>query len=1061
MYRFGFITTLLLLLLANSIYAQIMLLYGEDFENFPYAVIENDTGGPIGNFGNNMWIVNNEFDGMGIYPNTISQDSTVGGVIGLAPNSHYLHIHDSTAAAGSGVANANFNNQTPSDRFVPLANGFCTLGLVDVKFTFFYLCEGSTNSYGEVYYSIDGGSWIQTGQAKYNNNSKWVYEIVQNPAFENVLDLRFGFRWVNGTDTVQNASFSIDDIIAVGTYDPINFPVSINITQVMPDPICQLNNLIIFYELSGALCAGIYEVQLSTPGGFFFNPTSLGVFSIGSGVTVGGVAATIPGNTNPNNCYKVRINRLSPPPVITGFASVCFEVTDCPNIITTLQPPVTFGPDTLCVQSAIDIPFYSTGVYDPGNIYTAELSDSNGSFANPQVIGVLPSNETFDPALGSFPGQVSGLVPVVPEACGYYIRVTASNPLVVPDSIIYWFGPFCIRECDILTNQTIDIQVCISDTAGEDVQISIDINTWDSLAQYFTGNQFQVQVINSMFYFVINTGGLGATFDTTSTTMIVSIPPLPQLIAIVGAPGYGMYYMRIVGTNSSQPHDLLGSLIRLTIGAPATIPSIIIPDTNIICQGQVIGFLIEPYNSDSQYEWISNGINGGNPFFWDFNPLLVNFTGAAPGVYTFFVREHNFGCVGAWSPETEVYVIQPPLVNISGPDPICQGDTVTYTVPDVLLTYYEWSVSFGTIIDSADNEMTVVFDSAGFPSIGLYALNACGPRFGNLNIEVIPLPELTIPNDTTICPNELVILTAEFAGGDFTWSWDDSTSTEETIFVVPGQTTTIYADLIVPNACPNHDSVVINIIPPPPANAGPDTTVCEGNSTVLIASGGDVYRWVDDPSLSQHTVPFPIASPSATTTYYLAVTDFPSGCKGYDTVTVFVEEQIQPDQNVLDTICIGGEQVLIATDSSLNYIWTTGDTTKEITVDESGIFAVRIFDGTDLCGYKQIFNIVEEKCPASIIAPSAFTPNNDGANDFFTVFGVEIVRYEIHIFNRWGEEVYFSDDLSEVSNGETTKGWDGNYKGEPQDMGSYVFYIVATALDGEKIQQKGSLTLIR
>ena len=122
---------------------------------------------------------------------------------------------------------------------------------------------------------------------------------------------------------------------------------------------------------------------------------------------------------------------------------------------------------------------------------------------------------------------------------------------------------------------------------------------------------------------------------------------------------------------------------------------------------------------------------------------------------------------------------------------------------------------------------------------------------------------------------------------------------------------------------------------------------------------------------------------------------------------------------------------------------------------------MRIFDGTDLCGYKQIFLVNEEQCPAAIIAPSAFTPNGDGSNDFFTVFGVEIIQYEIHIFNRWGEEVYASNNLDEVSSGETTLGWDGTYKDEPQDMGTYVFYIIATALDGSEIQEKGNLTLIR
>ena len=72
--------------------AQNILIYTEDFENGPGAFGLNTSNEVGTNTGQNAWTVNNLFNGAGIYPNTISQDSTTGGLINFAPFSHYLHI---------------------------------------------------------------------------------------------------------------------------------------------------------------------------------------------------------------------------------------------------------------------------------------------------------------------------------------------------------------------------------------------------------------------------------------------------------------------------------------------------------------------------------------------------------------------------------------------------------------------------------------------------------------------------------------------------------------------------------------------------------------------------------------------------------------------------------------------------------------------------------------------------------------------------------------------------------------------------------------------------------
>ena len=79
----------------------------------------------------------------------------------------------------------------------------------------------------------------------------------------------------------------------------------------------------------------------------------------------------------------------------------------------------------------MDVPFWSTGVYNGSNVYYAQLSDSSGSFANPTNIGFLQDNTTYDPALVPSPGMVSSTIPTVLPGCNYYVRVVSSNPNTV------------------------------------------------------------------------------------------------------------------------------------------------------------------------------------------------------------------------------------------------------------------------------------------------------------------------------------------------------------------------------------------------------------------------------------------------------------------------------------------------------------------------------------------------------------------------------------------------------------------------------------------------------
>jgi gliding motility-associated-like protein len=88
-----------------------------------------------------------------------------------------------------------------------------------------------------------------------------------------------------------------------------------------------------------------------------------------------------------------------------------------------------------------------------------------------------------------------------------------------------------------------------------------------------------------------------------------------------------------------------------------------------------------------------------------------------------------------------------------------------------------------------------------------------------------------------------------------------------------------------------------------------------------------------------------------------------------------------------------------------------------------------------------------------IFIPNAFSPNGDGSNDMFVVYGDDIKTIDMAIFNRWGEKVFESTNQF--------NGWDGTYKGVMQSVGTYIYVAKVTFLDDTQLSKTGSITLVR
>ena len=130
-------------------------------------------------------------------------------------------------------------------------------------------------------------------------------------------------------------------------------------------------------------------------------------------------------------------------------------------------------------------------------------------------------------------------------------------------------------------------------------------------------------------------------------------------------------------------------------------------------------------------------------------------------------------------------------------------------------------------------------------------------------------------------------------------------------------------------------------------------------------------------------------------------------------------------------------------------------TSNKISITEARpyIFTVTNSEG---CSKSDTIRITE-RCEPRIFVPNAITPNGDNINDYFTAKGIAIRDFEMYIFNRWGEEIYYTKDIE--------KGWDGTYMGNIVQIDVYVYKLYYTLDDKtgdyKREQMVGTVTVLR
>jgi gliding motility-associated-like protein len=412
----------------------------------------------------------------------------------------------------------------------------------------------------------------------------------------------------------------------------------------------------------------------------------------------------------------------------------------------------------------------------------------------------------------------------------------------------------------------------------------------------------------------------------------------------------------------------------------------------------------------------------GNSYKWQDGSTLGSFRVSSPGLYWLQVKKD--GCV--ISDTIQVSFKAVPKINLGRDTAICANETLTLNANDVSIRSYTWQNNSTQPVFYASNAGTYWVKAEG--------LNGCS-NSDTIKVAIQALPNFNLGNDTTLCELRSIKYNLNLPGATYLWS-DGSTSSGFNI-----SNAGVYW-LEANNGCKKRDTIQVAYKPIPQVNLGKDTTLCEGSSKSLNATYTNArYLWQDKSINSSITVTRPGL-------YFVSVNL--NGCEVKDSIKIDYRLKPRFSLGKDTTLCLGEELVLNPNTNNAGYLWQNGSTAARYIVKNPGIFSVIV---TNECGSAND-EIIITAGVCQLYMPNAFTPNNDGNNDYFKIKNPGFINtFKMNVYDRWGQLVFTSID--------PFKGWDGKFKNTPLPVGNYVWQINLISKDGITETASGSVVLIR
>lgn len=411
--------------------------------------------------------------------------------------------------------------------------------------------------------------------------------------------------------------------------------------------------------------------------------------------------------------------------------------------------------------------------------------------------------------------------------------------------------------------------------------------------------------------------------------------------------------------------------------------------------------------------------------------------------------------------------VDPLEISVENKEVYCPGDEVELevVVSGGLPEYtYDWSIGGSEPSITITPEFTAIYGvTVNDECIGEPVMT-----FGTVFVpDYPPLGVNTSPDTSVLCPNTPNVLYAEPFGGEgsyaYEWYANEELIGTGTFVNVSPMVTTTYT-IIVTDGCGNFVTKEITITVEASVlelEMSPDQVICPGDSTeiyVIATEGlGDyTYYWLH----SGETTSSITVTPYETTSYTVSVED---ACHTYDIKGTTTVEVIQPIANfdVLTRSPMEGLRVSFRNTSvdGVSWDWDLGNGESSSEHSPTAIYRPADWYDVTLIAYNEIgcsdtiTKPIYIKPEFFFYAPNAFTPADGRFNNSYGVSIIGATDFEFHIFNRWGELIYYTNDRYFQ--------WDGTYKDEFVADGVYVYKAKVADQEFKVHEFEGIITVLR
>ncbi|MBN4062467.1 gliding motility-associated C-terminal domain-containing protein, partial [Bacteroidales bacterium AH-315-I05] len=277
----------------------------------------------------------------------------------------------------------------------------------------------------------------------------------------------------------------------------------------------------------------------------------------------------------------------------------------------------------------------------------------------------------------------------------------------------------------------------------------------------------------------------------------------------------------------------------------------------------------------------------------------------------------------------------------------------TITMDDVNCTYTDidymtavsntWGFGVGSIPQNLTGDtVTTQYDTISRKDI-LYG-SEIYTGFANILFDGAPVSITVVSAGGAInlCAGDSILLTATSGYTNYQWMQNDTDIVGATDSLLWVNDSGAYTVKVLTTCCGigiAKDTIDVDVYPLPIADAGLDTTICNGFSVTLSGSGADFYSWSPAATLDSSTLQNPTATPPDTTTYVLIVSDT-IGCNDVDTVTVNVNPNPIVVVDTFDVSCNGqndGSAMANPSGSTSPYLYQWDDNNNQINQTATGL----------------------------------------------------------------------------------------------------------------------------